>query len=219
MSRIVDLWARLMKQRRDSVDEGDSVESLARYVANCMRDAPDLVHREALLDFALSRRELEGLVLEFGVHKGTTLERIAARVDGAAHGFDSFEGLPEDWTDSREKGRFSLEGVPPRIAAANVVLHKGLFSETLPLFLASHPEVVQFVHIDCDLYSSTKTVLNHLESHLVAGSLIVFDEYFGYDGWELHEYRAFRELTERRALLHQYIGYASEWGSAAIRIG
>ncbi|HYI12894.1 MAG TPA: class I SAM-dependent methyltransferase [Thermoanaerobaculia bacterium] len=207
-----------MTQHPDSVDEDLSGEDPASDVADWMPGGQDMVQREALLDLALSRRELVGLVLEFGVHKGTTLERIAARVNGEVHGFDSFEGLPEDWTGERKKGYFSLEGVPPRLAAANVVLHKGLFSETLPPFLASHPGVVELAHIDCDLYSSTETVLNCLQPRLTAGSIIVFDEYFGYDGFELHEYRAFHEMAERCGLHYEYIGYTSEWGSAAVRI-
>lgn len=201
-------------------DDGQhSKERSARYVASAMRDVRNHIGQEALLDHALSRAELEGLVMEFGVHKGRTLERIAARAGTTVHGFDSFEGLPEDWKAEQKKGRFSLDGVPPPIDAPNVMLHQGLFSETLPPFLATHPGVVRFAHIDCDLYSSTKTVLDGLESRLATGSILVFDEYFGYAGWELHEYRAFKELVERCALDYQYIGYASDWGSAAVRIG
>ncbi|HEV7919742.1 MAG TPA: class I SAM-dependent methyltransferase [Thermoanaerobaculia bacterium] len=187
--------------------------------AKRMRSAPDYGDRESLLALALSRREVQGLVLEFGVHKGATLEWIAARIEGEVHGFDSFEGLPEDWTGSRRKGRFSLGGVLPSITAPNAVLHKGLFAETLPRFLASHPGPVELVHIDCDLYSSTHTVLTALQSRLAPGSILLFDEYFGYPGSELHEHRAFLELTRRCALGYQYIGYASRWGSAAVRIG
>jgi len=194
-------------------------ESAVPYAPDEMGNAPDLVRREALLDFALARRKGEGLVLEFGVHKGASLERIAGRVNGLVHGFDSFEGLPEDWDDSRKRGRFSLDGVSPPIAAPNAVLYKGLFSETVPYFVAAHPGVaVQFAHIDCDLYSSAKTVLDHLQSRLVPGSILVFDEFFGYEDWDLHEYRAFREMTERCTLRYRYIGYASDWGSAAVQI-
>jgi hypothetical protein len=184
-----------------------------------LHTARDLVDRLLLLDFALSCAKGEGLVLEFGVHQGTTIERIAARVAGPVHGFDSFEGLPEEWGEFRKKGRFSLGGVPPPIAAPNAVLHKGWFSETLPPFLAAHPAPVRFAHIDCDIYSSTKTVLDALQPRLIPGSIVVFDEYFGYDGWELHEHRAFTEMTERCALPYTYIGYASEWGSVVVGVG
>lgn len=38
------------------------------------------------------------------------------------------------------------------------------------------------VHIDCDLYSSARDVLQFVEPHLVEGSLILFDDWFCYRG-------------------------------------
>ena len=63
---------------------------------------------------------------------------------------------------------------------------------------------VAFLHIDCDLYSSTKTVLTQLAPAIRAGSVIVFDEYCGYDGWEEHEARAWREFCTE-------VGVGFEW--------
>ena len=62
---------------------------------------------------------------------------------------------------------------------------------------AERPEAslhVSFLHIDCDLYSSTKTVLSRLAAAIHCGTVIVFDEYCGYDGWEQHEARAWSEF-------------------------
>jgi hypothetical protein len=38
------------------------------------------------------------LFLELGVFSGQSIWVIAQRTSNLVHGFDSFEGLPEDWT-------------------------------------------------------------------------------------------------------------------------
>jgi hypothetical protein len=134
------------------------------------------------------------------------------------HGFDSFEGLPEDWTSWQKAGRFSLGGEKPEIGAANVMLHKGWFQDSLPPFLAAHPGDVRFLHVDCDLYSSTKTVLGHLGARLVEGSILVFDEYLNFPDWQKHEHRAWKEYSSAEGLSYEYLGYVPDWNSVAVRI-
>lgn len=190
----------------------------ARYMVEHMSGAKNLVGRAALLEYALSQSVLEGLVLEFGVYTGASIKWIADRCPGPVHGFDSFEGLPEDWTHVQKKGRFSLRGELPEVDAANVVLHKGWFTDTLPAFLAGNPGTVRFVHIDCDLYSSTKTVLHLLLPRMVTGTVLVFDEYLNYPGWEQHEYRAFQEAIAGTGRRYEYIGFASTTQCVAVRI-
>jgi hypothetical protein len=108
-------------------------------------------------------------------------------------GFDSFEGLPENWRSGFGKGHFahSKPDVP-----ANVHLIKGWFSESLPPFLAVHGGSVALLHVDCDLYSSTSTILGLLADRIVSGTVIVFDEYWNYPGWRELEHRAFQEFLE-----------------------
>ena len=206
-----NLWSRFDPARADSV-------ASARYVAQSMSGAHDLVGRAELLDFALAQCAVPGLVLEFGVFRGDSLQMIAKRCAQQVHGFDSFEGLPEDWTEGREKGRFSLGGELPAIKSANVVLHKGWFEDTLPGFLSSNPGPARFVHVDCDIYSSTRTVLEQLVPRLVPGTILVFDEYFNYPGWREHEFRAFAEVVQRQRIAYSYLGYASGHESVAVRI-
>lgn len=190
----------------------------AGYMTEHMANARNLVHRDALLDFALSHATINGLVLEFGVYTGNSLRRIAAQSPGTVHGFDSFEGLPEDWTHFQKKGRFSLRGELPDVGAANIVLHKGWFTDTLPSFLVQNPGPVRFAHIDCDLYSSAKTVLDGLAPRLATGTIILFDEYLNYPGWERHEHRAFQEMISRVGRGYEYLGFASTASSVAVRI-
>jgi len=78
----------------------------------------------------------------------------------------------------------------------------------LPPFVESHRGPAAFVHIDCDLYSSTATVFEHLGPRIVPGSVLVFDEYFNYPNWKAHEHKAFEEFKARSGLTFRYIGYS-----------
>ena len=151
----------------------------------------------------------QGLILEFGVYKGTTINHLAKLCpDREIYGFDSFEGLPEDWVGNRYSRRnFDRKGMAPKVLS-NVKLVKGLFDATLPGFLEEHQGPIAFLHIDCDIYSSTDTVLRATENRLVEGSIIAFDEFFNYHGWRLHEYKAFNEFIERTGYSFEYLGFS-----------
>lgn len=147
-----------------------------------------------MLRYAVSRSASEGMVCEFGVAQGRTINQIASLVlDRRVYGFDSFEGLPEDWYDGEPKGKYRVEALPK--VRPNVTLIKGMFSDTLGPFLEEHLELAAFLHVDCDLYSSTRCVLDHFRSRIRVGTVIVFDEYFNYPGWKHGEYRAFMECS------------------------
>jgi len=137
-----------------------------------------------------------GLFLEFGVWTGHSLRYIRARVPRhqTIYGFDSFQGLPEFWKDDCPKGNFATNERP---RVHNVVLIEGWFADTLPGFVASHQGPASFIHIDCDLYSSTKTIFDHCADLIVPGTVLMFDEMFGYDGWQEHEHKAFMEFGRR----------------------
>ena len=172
-------------------------------------------NRSALYAYVFEHTLQEGLVLEFGVKHGGSINRIAALTERAIHGFDSFEGLPDDGLLPKDKsakwhvGKGNIGGKLPHVAP-NVVLHKGWFEETLPAFLQDHKEPVAFIHIDADIYSSTKTVLENTAERLRPGTVIVFDEYFNYVGWQKHEYRAFKEFVQSRGIVYEYLAYTHD---------
>jgi len=125
----------------------------AQYYQEHMITAPIFDSDLDLLSAAVRLSCPDGLFLEFGVATGRTIRQIASLRSAPIYGFDSFEGLPEHWRSGFDKGSFagSLPHVPN-----NVTLIKGLFDETLAKFLLSNPDKVSFLHVDCDLYSSTK---------------------------------------------------------------
>ncbi|MEK6748984.1 MAG: TylF/MycF/NovP-related O-methyltransferase [Pseudomonadota bacterium] len=177
--------------------------------------------RFEVLEDALREISLDdGLVLEFGVYKGETLVYIANMIDTYVYGFDAFEGLPENWFFEHIMAEFDLKGKVPdiKVHRDNVRLVKGWFNETLPDFIKNANKSVKFLHIDCDIYSSTKTIFDGLKNNIVAGTIIVFDEYFNYPGWREHEFKAFQEYVKENDVVYEYISYAPKHYSVAVKI-
>jgi len=157
-----------------------------------------------------------GLVLEFGVRMGGSIRQIAALAKQPVHGFDSFHGIPEDW-HGEPRGSYSTHGVLP-LAPESVRLHAGWFDECLPGFLSAHLGPIRFVNIDCDLYSSTRTVLGLLAPRVVPGSVLVFDEYLGYEHWLEDEFRAFHEAVEQHGWRYRYLAFSFATKQAVVQI-
>jgi hypothetical protein len=192
----------------------------ADYVAAYMAEALIFADRWDLLGYAAAQAPSRGLMLEFGVADGGSLRHLARTTSRELHGFDSFEGLPDDWSGTFErKGKFGRGGRLPEVPPS-VTLHKGWFDDTLPRFLAAHPgEPVAFAHVDCDIYASTVTVLRELGPRLEPGSVLVFDEYFNYPNWQRHEFRAFQEFVRDTGFSYAYLGFAQKNGHVAVRLG
>lgn len=148
----------------------------------------------ATLDHALAQADVPGLVLEFGVRRGTSLARLAQGAGQVVHGFDSFQGLPQDWGAGPAGALTTGRSLPA--VAANVRLHPGWFADTLPAFLAAEAGPVRLVNIDSDVYSSARLVLFALAPWLRPGSVIVFDEMIGNRTWAEDEFKAFVEFTQ-----------------------
>jgi predicted O-methyltransferase YrrM len=178
-----------------------------QYLQKHMRTAVGMESSREVLRSALQLAAGRGHYLEFGVYKGGTISFIADQIGPSQtiHGFDSFYGLQEAWTG--DSFRFDLHGHLPKVPA-NVILHPGLFADTLPVWLEQNQGPVAFVHIDSDLYEPARCVLEHLEDRIVPGTVIVFDEYFNYPNWQAHEFRAFSELVGRCQVRYEYLAYA-----------
>jgi len=148
---------------------------------------------------------------EFGVYKGITgkiwLKYLPT--DKKIYFFDSFKGLPEEWANSTRSlvspiGTFAID--PPNFGDPRAVLQIGWFEDTVPTFVENYKEkFLSFIHIDCDLYSSTKTVLNGLKDLISPKTVIVFDELCGELRHQEHEYKAFEEFVLENKLIPKYI--------------
>ena len=140
------------------------------------------------------------LYLEFGVFRGESMRywsRALKHPETRLHGFDSFEGLPEDFDADGPymKGTFDVRGEIPQIDDSRVQFFKGWFDEVLPTYQLPKHEVLVIV-LDADLYSSTLYVLRHLRPFITPGTFIYFDDMSRPD----HEPRAFKEFIKESEL-------------------
>ena len=198
-------------------------EESAKYVLSHMRTVPNFscdydLHKWVATTQVDTKLLLNGVILEFGVASGRTINHFARLFPNRLiHGFDSFEGLPEDWTSRMPAGFFKRAKLPD--TETNVKLWVGWFDETLPTFKNMYQsDPIALLHIDCDLYSSTCTVLDALRERLRPGTVIIFDEYMNYPGWQQDEYRAWQKFVTENKMKYEYIGRVSRHQQVAVRI-
>jgi O-methyltransferase len=184
-------------------------------------NATIFLEREAMYDFILKNRISEQAYsfLEFGVYKGESLKfwlNHTQNKNSKFYGFDTFTGLPEDWTKNRPKGSYSANGILPDIKDERVEFVVGLFNNTLPSFLNSFTnDKKNIIHLDADLYSSTMYVLNTMLPYLKSGDILVFDE-FGFQ--LLHEFKAFIDFISYNSINYKCIGATTNYHQVAIEI-
>ena len=163
-----------------------------------------LDNREMEYRFCMQNIKIDnGLFLEFGVYNGKSINIFSKlKPNNIFHGFDTFEGLPEEWDLGHKKieaGHFILDKMPK--VEKNVLLYKGLFENTIPEWKTKYRKNISFINIDCDLYSSTKTVLENLDSQIVKDTIIRFDDLLPspispYPNWLNGEWKALSEWVK-----------------------
>lgn len=191
----------------------DGVEALMPHLA---ADAAVMAMSAPLLRHALSLATGDGLVLEFGVRRGTSLRVLAEAAGQDVHGFDSFEGLPVDW--GNEPAGVLTTGAELPEVPANAHLHAGWFADTLPGFLDAHPGPVRLVNIDSDIYESARYVLAALAPRIRPGTVLVFDEFIGNRTWADDEYRAFCEFSAETGALFEIAGLSPFTKQVVVRV-
>lgn len=141
--------------------------------------------------------EKEIIYLEFGVAEAHSFKWWAHRNTNTGSqffGFDTFEGLPENWGAFYRKGDMSSN--VPNISDSRAKFIKGIFQDTLPAFLNETGNSLKIkrkiIHMDADLFSSTLFVLSQLYQFLNKGDIILFDEF----NVANHEFFALKIFTE-----------------------
>ncbi len=174
----------------------------------------DFINRDIIGDQAM-------LYLEFGVFEGESIKYFAGIHSNAASkfvGFDTFEGLPEDWNEfsrSVTSKTFSTGGNVPRTDDDRISFVKGLFQQTLPGFLDQMNSTSQLViHNDSDLYSATMYVLSRANDVIVPGTIIIFDEFYS----PLHEFRGFEDYCSAYMRNYEVIASTEGHGKVAVRM-
>jgi O-methyltransferase len=135
--------------------------------------------------------------LEFGVAHAASFKWWLNKNEHQASsffGFDTFEGLPENWGGFYKKG--SMLAALPNIEDTRASFVKGIFQDTVPSFIAEQGQALlnrpKLIHLDADLFSSTIFVLSQLYPYLKKGDIILFDEF----NVANHEWQAFQIFTD-----------------------
>ncbi len=144
---------------------------------------------------------LDGHWCEFGVRQGRSLKWLIEEYPHQViHAFDSWEGLPEDWNHGT--GKVADMSCDPPTVPGHIQLHKGWFKDTLPVWKQTYKGPIAFLHMDADIYSSTKEVLMSLNDQIVSGTIITFDEFCNFrlsgkmSKWEDQEFLALIEWLD-----------------------
>lgn len=135
-----------------------------------------------LTDVVASVAHLPGDLAELGVYRGGSARAIhEVAPHRRLHLFDTFTGLPDpdpahDAHRNLTPGRFAcdLARVAERFLGAAVTIHAGRFPDSVA-GLVLPP--LAFVHVDGDLYQTTRDALTVFWPILVPGGVMVFDDY------------------------------------------
>lgn len=159
--------------------------------------------------------------LEFGVYKGASIKyfsSINSDPDSKFIGFDTFEGLPENWikfSHTVKSKTFSTGGELPQTDDKRVSFVKGLFQDTLPKFLKEFKASNQLViNNDSDLYSATLYVLTYANDFILPGTIIIFDEFYNV----MHEFRALDDYCSSYMRSYEVIAATRDIIQVAIRM-
>lgn len=198
--------------------KGRVLQSSAVFIEENCSKAIIFSTRDKFWDYAISLADKQKIFAEFGVSWGKSINYFAKKLpkETIIYGFDSFEGLREDFTGtSFARGSFSTNGELPKVPK-NVKLIRGWFENSLPGFLNEIQGNFGLIHLDADTYESTRLVLELLGNRIASGCIVMFDEYQGVPNWENHEHKAWTEFAKRHKIKYEYIAFAPQ--GAMIRI-
>ena len=180
----------------------------------------DYMRREKLYDAIISQEQLgtEAIdYLEFGVCGGSSFTWWLdhnKNPDSRFYGFDTFEGLPEDFGPFA-KGSMAVALESLNISDQRASFYKGLFQDTLNPFLEQHKhDKRKLIHMDADIFSATLFSLSQLYKYLNEGDIIMFDEF----AVPTHEFMAFKIFTESFYINYEVIAAANNYLFLAVKI-
>ena len=172
-----------------------------------------------LLNYAIHHaiKNNDGLYLEFGVWKGRTLNIFSKHLkNNKIFGFDTFEGINEDWAGTdKAKGFYGANKKMPKVND-NCMLIKGLIQDTLPKFLTENSDTkIAFAHMDVNTYKSSKFILKLIKSHLHENAIILLRGCHNYPGWSVGEYKAFQETFKPKE--YKFLAFSKDGSPAVIQ--
>ena len=151
---------------------------------------------------------------EFGVWNGASFKYLIKSLH-TGFGFDTFEGLPEDW-HTEKAGTYSAFGTIPKIKGGDFI--KGKFEDTLPIFFSEQRPTASIINFDADLYSSTICALENCKSVIDSQTILIFDEFIINRNWEEDEYKALNEFCARHQYAYEVIAVSYYTKQVAVKL-
>ena len=170
--------------------------------------------RWALFDSMSKKSKKDRPFYEFGVFRGESFKYLINTFK-KGYGFDTFEGLPEDW-HTEKQGSFSAEGIIPKIDGGTFI--KGKFEDTLSTFFSKPRPMASIINFDADLYSSTVCALNYSKPIIDKDTILIFDEFIVHENWEQDEYRAFNEFCSKNNLTYEVLAVSYSTFQTAVKL-
>lgn len=149
---------------------------------------------DVLADCVRATVGVPGDMAELGVYRGGSAKVILEAMDAydprRVYLIDTFDGLPRDGGDHR-KGEFSatIEDVRKTLGPSilgpstqyplgisRVVLLTGVFSMPEMTLDKLTTSIFSFVHVDADLYESTRDAIAFFWPRMSSGGIMVFDD-------------------------------------------
>lgn len=173
-------------------------------------------------------KNTQGAIVECGTWRGGMVAGISDILDSNReyYLFDSFEGLPEpkeidghsaiEYTINQDSDfYFNNCTASEEIAkeamsisrAINYHIVKGWFNESLAKFDTS--KKIAILRLDADWYDSTMDCLEKLYDFVTPGGVIIFDDYYTWDGCSkaVHDFFSKRKCASRIRQFNDNIAY------------
>ena len=170
--------------------------------------------RWALFDQMIKMSDKDRPFYEFGVWRGEAFKYLI-KTFKKGYGFDTFEGLPEDWHNVKA-GTYSSDGNIPKVDGGEFIV--GKFEDTLPSFFAETRPMASIINFDADLYSSTICALNFAKPVIDKHTILIFDEFIINQDWEKDEYKALEEFCAKNHFTYEVIAISFFTKQVAVRL-
>ena len=178
-------------------------------------ELPELFfHRWALFDRMVELSKKARPFYEYGVWRGEAFQYLI-KTFKKGYGFDTFEGIPEDWHDEKA-GTYSSDGNIPQIEGGEFIV--GKFADTLPGFFSEPRPMASIINFDADLYSSTICALNFSKPVIDEHTILIFDEFIINKNWEQDEYKALNEFCLNNNFTYEVLAISFSTKQAAVRL-
>ena len=185
-----------------------------KWVFNLPKLPPLHFHRWALFDHMTELSKRDRPFYEFGVWRGEAF-RYLIKTFKKGYGFDTFEGLPEDWHNEKA-GTYSSDGNIPKIEGGEFIV--GKFEDTLPRFFTEERPKASIINFDADLYSSTICALNFAKPVIDKHTILIFDEFIINKNWEQDEYKALEEFCFNNKCTYEVLAVSFFTKQVAVKL-